>query len=100
MSAVAVEQLGEWTVELRSSIAGAEEMLLGSELMGLLEKLIATLPEKLRNPLILSTVEEMSPGDIAEVLGINEAAVRSRLFRARQMLREKLAARLEGKHGI
>ncbi len=66
---------------------------------GFLEKLMAGLPGKLRDPLTLSTVEEMSPADIAEVLGINEAAVRSRLFRARRILREKLTVLLEGKHG-
>ena len=55
-------------------------------------EMIAALPEKLRQPLILSTIEEMSPGEVAATLGINEAAVRSRVFRARKILREKLAA--------
>jgi RNA polymerase sigma-70 factor, ECF subfamily len=85
--------------QMRSLAAGAEEIVLGEEMTGFLEKLIAGLPGKLRDPLTLSTVEEMSPADIAEVLGIKEAAVRSRLFRARRILREKLAALLEGKHG-
>jgi DNA-directed RNA polymerase specialized sigma24 family protein len=52
--------------------------------------LIAALPEKLREPLILSTVEEMSPPEVAATLGISEAALRSRVFRARGILREKL----------
>ena len=56
--------------------------------------MIAALPEKLREPLILSTIEEMSPREVAATLEINEAAVRSRIFRARQILREKLAARM------
>jgi RNA polymerase sigma-70 factor (ECF subfamily) len=55
-----------------------------------LEKLMAALPEKLRAPLILSAIDEMSPPEVAAILGINEAAVRSRVFRARQILREKL----------
>ena len=66
---------------------------------GLLHLLIATLPAKLRDPLVLSTLEELSPRDVAEVLGINESAVRSRIFRARQILKEKLAARLGGRYG-
>ena len=53
--------------------------------------MIAALPEKLREPLILSTIEEMSPREVAATLGINEAAVRSRVFRARQILKDKLA---------
>ncbi|PYX71622.1 MAG: RNA polymerase subunit sigma-70, partial [Acidobacteria bacterium] len=37
--------------------------------------------------------EEMSPREIAATLDINEAAVRSRIFRARQILKEKLVQR-------
>jgi RNA polymerase sigma-70 factor (ECF subfamily) len=59
--------------------------------------MIAALPENLREPLILSTIEEMSPKQVAATLGINEAAVRSRVFRARQILRDKLAGRIAGK---
>ena len=77
----------------------AEQILLGSETSVLLENLISTLPSKLRDPLTLSTLDEMTPADIAVVLDIGEAAVRSRIFRARQALKQKLTARLEGKHG-
>jgi RNA polymerase sigma-70 factor (ECF subfamily) len=62
-----------------------------------LEKLISSLPEKLRQPLILSALEEMSPREVAAILDINEAAVRSRVFRARQILREKLAGQITRK---
>ena len=64
----------------------------------LLERLIASLPRKLRHVLTLATVEEMSSVEIAEVLGIPEASVRTRLLRARQLLRQKLSALLEGKY--
>ena len=84
---------------LRASIASAEEVVLGSEMSRLLEALITALPEQLRDPLTLSTVQEMSANDIAEVLRIKPAVVRSRLFRAREILREKLAALLRGKYG-
>jgi RNA polymerase sigma-70 factor (ECF subfamily) len=88
------------TVEqIRCSAAGADEMVLSAEMKEFLGTLIAALPTKLRDPLTLSTVEDMSPADVAEVLGIKEAAVRSRLFRARQILREKLTVLLEGHHG-
>lgn len=53
----------------------------------------------LRDVLTLSTVQEFSPSEIAGVLEMSEAAVRSRIFRARQMLKEKLEALLEGNHG-
>jgi RNA polymerase sigma-70 factor, ECF subfamily len=78
--------------ELASADLSADDAVHGSQVGAQLERLIAALPEKLRQPLILSTVEEISPQEVAETLGISEAAVRSRVFRARQILRDKLAA--------
>jgi RNA polymerase sigma factor (sigma-70 family) len=85
--------------EMPSSDASADEAMHGSQVGALLEPLIAALPEKLREPLILSTVEEMSPREVAVTLEISEAAVRSRVFRARQILRDKLAERMAGNRG-
>jgi RNA polymerase sigma-70 factor, ECF subfamily len=81
-------------VEVASADTPADEALQGEEFCAVLEKLIAALPAKLAEPLILSTVEEMSPREVAATLGLNEAAVRSRVFRARQILKEKLAGRV------
>lgn len=80
--------------EVASSDALADQTMHGAQVSAALEKMIAALPQKLRAPLILSTIEEMSPREVAATLGINEAAVRSRVFRARQILREKLAGRI------
>jgi RNA polymerase sigma-70 factor, ECF subfamily len=96
---VALDEISVAVHHIRSSTAPADQVLLDAEMRQAVEKLMAALPEKLRDPLTLSTLEEMTPADIAEVLGLNEAGVRSRLFRARQILREKLTALLEGKHG-
>jgi len=85
-------------VELRSQLASAEESTLGNEMAGLLASLISALPDALRDALRLSTIEELSPRQVAEVLGTSEASVRSRLFRARRILKEKLSA-LEGSYG-
>lgn len=99
VQAIAADEIGEAVEQIRSQTASAEEIVLSTQIGGLLENLIAALPGKLRDPLRLATVEEMSPGDIANVLGVSEAAVRSRLFRARDILRERLTALLEAKHG-
>jgi RNA polymerase sigma-70 factor (ECF subfamily) len=80
--------------EVASSEAPADETMHGAQVGMALERIIAALPEKLRQPLILSTLEEMSPSEVAATLGINEAAVRSRVFRARQILREKLGRQI------
>jgi RNA polymerase sigma-70 factor (ECF subfamily) len=51
---------------------------------------IATLPETYGVPLILRYTEGLSYAEIAEVLSISVPAVKSRLFRARNMLAGKL----------
>jgi len=85
--------------QLRSQLISAEDNVLGQEMAGLAQSLISALPAQLRDALTLSTVQELSPTEIAGVLEMSEAAVRSRIFRARQMLKEKLEALLEGNHG-
>ena len=80
--------------EVACSDTPADQTVHGAQVGAVLERLIAALPDKLRQPLILSTIEEMSPREVATTLGINEAAVRSRVFRARQILREKLEQRV------
>jgi RNA polymerase sigma-70 factor (ECF subfamily) len=90
--------IAEAILQLRSQLASGEQTTLGNEMAALLESLISALPKTLRDPLRLSTVEEFEPREIADVLGTSEASVRSRLFRARQILKEKLLA-LEGNHG-
>ncbi len=97
---VSFQDLDGTAPQVRSQARPADEALLGREMSGQVEKLIAALPAKLRDPLTLSALEEMLPAEVAEVLGINEAAVRSRLFRARKILREKLSEVLEGRYGI
>lgn len=51
---------------------------------------VMELPETYAVPLILRYSEDLSYAEMAEVLGISVAAVKSRLFRARQMLGERL----------
>jgi RNA polymerase sigma-70 factor, ECF subfamily len=87
---VALDDPDKLAGEVPATTVPADEAMQGAQLGGALEKLIAALPSKLREPLILSTIDEMSPREVAATLGINEAAVRSRVFRARQILREKL----------
>jgi RNA polymerase sigma-70 factor, ECF subfamily len=96
---IALEDVGEAASDIHATGATAEEVVQENELGRVLHHLIAALPVKLRDPLTLSTLEELTPAEIAEVLGTNEAAVRSRIFRARQILRQKLAVRWEGKYG-
>lgn len=96
---VSLEEAAEAVRERCVTGCGPEDIAAGQEMSALLEQLVTTLPRRLREALTLATIEEMATSDIAEVLGIPEASVRSRVFRARQLLREKLAARLGGRYG-
>lgn len=52
---------------------------------------MARLPEEFRIVLALRVVEEMSVEDVAAALGISTGTVKSRLFRAKEKMRELLA---------
>jgi RNA polymerase sigma-70 factor (ECF subfamily) len=84
------EDLTSAIEDLRVDRMGVDDCLAEQQHLELLRAMIATLPRDLREPLVLSTVQEMSNSDIAEVLGIPEASVRTRMGRARTMLRQKL----------
>jgi RNA polymerase sigma-70 factor (ECF subfamily) len=69
-----------------------EHVATASDERGLLQQLIDELPEELRQPLLLSAMEEMSSREIGEVMGLAEGTVRTRLMRARLQLKEKFEA--------
>lgn len=66
-----------------------------AEIRKLLEKRIDALPDAYRPVFVLRAVEEMSVDEIAEVLRVPPATVRTRFFRARSLLRESLASEVD-----
>ncbi len=60
-----------------------------------LESAIARLPLRYREVVLLITIERMSPSEVAEVLGLQPAAVRQRLARARAMLSTEVESDLK-----
>ena len=66
-----------------------------AQIRRLLEAQIDSLPHDYRTVFVLRAVEEMTVQETAAVLGIPEATVRSRLFRARSLLREALATKID-----
>jgi RNA polymerase sigma-70 factor (ECF subfamily) len=64
--------------------------LLQEELQGKIDSAIAQLPDTQRMALVLRRYQELSYEEIAEVLELSVAAVKSLLFRARTELRERL----------
>jgi RNA polymerase sigma-70 factor (ECF subfamily) len=53
-------------------------------------RLMDALPEELRQPLALSAVDDLKSFDIARILGIPEGTVRTRIKKAREILKQKL----------
>jgi RNA polymerase sigma-70 factor (ECF subfamily) len=66
-----------------------------AQMRRLLEAQIDSLPQDYRSVFVLRAVEEMTVEETAAVLGIPPATVRSRLFRARSLLREALASKID-----
>jgi RNA polymerase sigma-70 factor (ECF subfamily) len=75
---------------LQGPVADPESEAAQREFASHINQEIEHLPEKLRSVLLLSAVEDMDAGAIAETLGIPEGTVRSRLFLARRRLLEVL----------
>lgn len=72
----------------------AESHLLREERTQLLHELIRSLPRDLQDVVTLSTVQELSGADVAAILGIPETSVRTRMHRARTLMKERLETRL------
>jgi RNA polymerase sigma-70 factor (ECF subfamily) len=62
-----------------------------SEMRARMEACIDMLPEAFRTVFMLRAVEEMNVEEVSAALGLPEATVRTRYFRARGLLRESLA---------
>jgi RNA polymerase sigma-70 factor, ECF subfamily len=69
-----------------------ERGVLVREVKALMEAAIEDLPDLYRTVFVMRMVEEMSTADTAEVLNLSQDAVKTRLRRARALLREKLRA--------
>lgn len=84
--------------ELASASPGPEQFAIDSNREHIVHRMIDALPENLRQVLVLSTIEELNSRQIAAMLGESEGTIRTRLMRARQLLREKLERSSGGRH--
>jgi len=65
--------------------------VLDSELSSQVEQAIASLAPLQREALVLFEYEDLSLAEIAAVVGADVGTVKSRLFRARETMRQRLA---------
>lgn len=75
--------------------ADPEKLYGRQELRRIIETAIQVLPAIYREALVLRDIEEMTAEEAAEAIGVTVPALKSRLLRARLMIRETLAASLE-----
>jgi RNA polymerase sigma-70 factor (ECF subfamily) len=78
--------------------AEPDKPLISRELKACIEAAVRGLPEKYRDPFVLSYIEGMPNAEVGESLGLSLPAVKSRLYRARQLLRAALRPHLEEAH--
>ena len=82
--------------EMASSEAGPAEAMVSREEADLIWQTLEQVPELYREPLILFYREEKPVAEVAAVLDLSENAVKQRLSRGREMLREGVAELVEG----
>ena len=78
----------------------AVEMKLPNRLPEILDAAVKELPEKYRTAFLFRDIQEMPYEEVAKVLGVPLGTVKSRVNRARMMLRDKLQPRLEGRNAL
>lgn len=88
----------ETEIDLPSPRLSPEEQAADADWQQYLHKMIDSLPEELRQPLALSALQELNSREIASVLGIAEGTVRTRIMRARQILKQKIAPLTEKRY--
>jgi RNA polymerase sigma-70 factor (ECF subfamily) len=81
--------------DLGSNEPGPESDAQRGEMRRLLETHIDALPDDYRSVFMLRAVEELSVGETGAALGIPDATVRSRYFRARRLLRDWLGGEID-----
>jgi len=84
------QQGGERKLEIADWSNLPESQVLQSELRGVLEESIGSLPDIYKTVLLLRDVEGLSGQETAEVLDISVDTVKTRLHRARLAVRDKL----------
>jgi RNA polymerase sigma-70 factor, ECF subfamily len=84
------DDVSELARVLPSGGLGADDRAIAAQHHAHVLQCVGQLPAKERQVMVLSAFEELSSVEIASILGITESSVRSRLFRARNLMAELL----------
>lgn len=92
--------LGDQHVEPRDTGPGPQRSLEQADLRAALERAVRDLAPEYRAPLILRDIEGLSTAEAAEIMGLEQAAFKSRLHRARLTVRAAVDSYLPDEDGI
>ena len=81
-----------WTGESHGSAPSAERLVMDAHLSGDLQRALARIPERQRAALLLAELHDLTGVELAAALGVSHVAARALLTRARESLRQALAA--------
>jgi RNA polymerase sigma-70 factor (ECF subfamily) len=81
-----------WTGESPGSAPSAEHLVMEAHLSGDMQRALARIPERQRAALLLAELHDLTGLELAAALGVSHVAARALLTRARESLRQALAA--------
>ena len=84
-----------WTGESRGAAPSAEHLFMDARLSGPMQRALGRMPERQRSALLLAELQDLTGLELAAALGVSHVAARALLTRARESLRQALAAERE-----
>jgi len=78
--------------ESRNTAPSAEHLVMDARLSGELQRALEKIPERQRTALLLAELHDMTGLELAAAMGVSHVAARALLTRARESLRQALAA--------
>jgi RNA polymerase sigma-70 factor (ECF subfamily) len=81
-----------WTGESHGAAPSAERLVMDARLSGDLAVALERIPERQRSALLLAELHDLTGLELAATLGVSHVAARALLTRARESLRQALAA--------
>jgi RNA polymerase sigma-70 factor, ECF subfamily len=81
-----------WTGESPGSAPSAEHLVMDAHLSADMQRALARIPERQRAALLLAELHDLTGLELAAALGVSHVAARALLTRARESLRQALAA--------
>jgi len=84
-----------WTGESRGAAPSTERLVMDAHLSGDMQRALGKIPERQRAALLLAELHDLTGLELAAALGVSHVAARALLTRARESLRQALAAERE-----